>query len=226
MREFFITATDTDIGKTFISIGLCLFFENKKKTVNYYKPFQSGAFKKDGKFLAPDLEELKKYSSIPSYYSYLLEGETSPYLASKLTNTKIELSKIKKDYKKIISNAEYTIIEGAGGLYCPVFDGVLFSDIINLLSKESSLETIVVTTPKLGHLNHTLMTLECLKLNNIKVKGLIINRIEKKETQSEKNFIKELKAFSDVKILARIPKIENPGKEAILEAFKDINLED
>ena len=67
-KSIFITGTDTDIGKTFVSAGLCLAFKNKGLNVGYFKPFQSGA--KDG--IAPDVEELKKYPNfVEAKYSYL-----------------------------------------------------------------------------------------------------------------------------------------------------------
>ena len=105
-------------------------------------------------------------------------------------------------------------------MYCPAIKGKLFYDII----KELKQEIIIVTTPKLGKLNHTLMTVECAKINNIPIKGLIINQIPKNPTLSEKNFLRELKMFCDTEILGEIPQIENPTKENILEAFKDVNL--
>ena len=93
-NSIFITGTDTDIGKTFVSIGFCLALENKGLKVGYFKPFQSGA--KNG--IAPDIEELKKYSnSIETKYSYLFEGDVSPHLASILGNIKIDINKVKND---------------------------------------------------------------------------------------------------------------------------------
>ena len=82
-KSLFITGCDTNIGKTFVSIGLCLALENNGLNVGYYKPFQSGATRKNNTLLAPDIEELKKFSNnIKTKYSYLLEGEASPHLIS------------------------------------------------------------------------------------------------------------------------------------------------
>ena len=220
MKSIFITGIDTDIGKTFVSIGLCLKKEAQGLKVGYFKPFQSGAYEKDGKLIAPDLYELKKYSNINSMYSYLFKGEVSPHLASLIDNVEVDMEKVKNDFKNFSAKFDFTVVEGAGGLYCPAVKGKLCCDIIQELNQE----IIIVTTPKLGKLNHTLMTIECAKLNNIKIKGLIINQIPKNPTLSEKNFLKELKMFCDTEILGEIPKIENPKKEDILKAFNNINL--
>lgn len=225
MKNIFVTGIDTDIGKTFVSIGLCLKAQNENKKVGYFKPFQSGAkINDDGTIIAPDLFELKKYSSIPSMYSYLFNGEVSPHLASLLNNIEVDMNKVTNDYINFSKQFDLTVIEGAGGFYCPAVKGKLFSDIIKILNQANPLETIIVTTPTLGKLNHTLMTLELAKVNDIKIKGLIINSMPKNPTLSEKNFIKELGCFSDVEILGIIPKLENCNKNTIIEAFKDINL--
>ncbi len=220
MNTIFITGVDTDIGKTFVSIGLCLSLESKGKRVGYFKPFQSGAYKKDGFLIAPDLFELKKYSNIESKYSYLFEGEVSPHLASILSNVTVDVEKVKKDLSDFSSSKDFVVIEGAGGFYCPAVKGKLFSDIIKSLNQK----IIIVTTPALGRLNHLLMTLECAKACGVEVLGIIINKMPKNKTLSEENFIKEFKMFSDAKILGVIPEMLDPSKEEIVEAFQNINL--
>lgn len=220
MKSIFITGCDTGIGKTFISIGLCLANENKGLKVGYYKPLQSGAYQKDGALVAPDIYELKKYSSIETKYSYLFKGEISPHLACLINNVDVDLNKIEKDYQDFSKNLDLTVIEGAGGLYCPACKGKLFSDIIKFLNQE----IIIVTTPSLGRLNHLLMTIECAKINNIKIKGIIINNISENLTLSEKRFAEELESFSDVKILANIPKFDKFDKTKIIECFQDIEI--
>ena len=220
MKSIFVTGCDTDIGKTFISIGLCLKYAAEGYKTGYFKPFQSGAYIKNNELVAPDLYELKKYSNIPAKYSYLFKGEVSPHLASIIDNVEVDIKKVKNDLKEFQKNLDFTVIEGAGGLYCPAYKGKLFSDII----KELNQEAVIVSTVSLGKLNHLLMTLECAKLNNIKVKGIILNKYPRNPTLSEKNFIKELKLFTDTEILGIIPKTENPTKENIIKAFKDINL--
>ncbi len=220
MENIFITGVDTDIGKTFVSVGIALLKESEGKRVGYFKPFQSGAYEKNGELIAPDLFELKKFSSIPSKYSYLFKGEVSPHLASILENVEVDINKVKYDFISFSKNKDFVVVEGAGGLYCPAIKGKLFSDIIKMLD----MEIIIVTTPSLGRLNHTLMTLECAKVNNIKVKGLIINKMPQDMTLSEANFIKELKLFSDVEILGKISEIDDLTKENIINEFRSLKI--
>ena len=220
MKTIFITGVDTDIGKTFVSLGLALSEESKGKKVGYFKPFQSGAYEQNGVMIAPDPNEFKKYN-IKTKYSYLFKGEVSPHLASVLDNIKVDMGKVKADLAEFSKDFDLTIIEGAGGLYCPAVKGKLFCDII----KELNQEIIIVTTPSLGRLNHLLMTISCAKSNDINIIGIIVNKMPNKPTLSEENFIKEFKMISDVPILGIIPEMENPSKSEIIEAFKTINLQ-
>lgn len=218
MKQYFITGVDTDIGKTFVSLGLCKSLKEKNINVGYFKPLQSGAYIEENIAKAPDIEELKKYITIPFGYSYLLKGEVSPYLASKLNNIHIDTEKIKQDIVNFSSSLDVAIIEGAGGLLCPFCDNMTFADFIS----ELNIETIIVTTPSLGRLNHTLMTIECAKMRNIKIKGIIINKYPKYPNISELHFLKELKDYTDIDILGLIPEISN--KNEITKAFENINL--
>jgi len=220
MKSIFITGADTDIGKTFVSIGIALSKEAEGKKTGYFKPFQSGAYKKEGILKAPDLCELQKYSNIESKYSYLFEGEVSPHLASVLNDVEVDIEKVKKDFEEFSKNKDFVVIEGAGGLYCPAVKGKLFSDIIKYLNQE----IIIVTTPALGRINHTLMTVECAKKQGIKIKGIIINKMPKIQTLSEKNFVRELKMFTDIQILGIIPELKNPDKKSIIETFNSLNI--
>jgi len=216
-KSIFITGCDTDIGKTFVCVGLCLSQINKGHKVGYFKPFQSGA----NEGIAPDIEELKKYStSIKTLYSYLFEGEVSPYLASKLANVEVDILKVKQDLANFKKENDFVVIEGAGGLFCPAIKGKLFADIISELDQE----IIIVTTPNLGRINHTLMSVACAKQKGIKIKGIIINSMPQNPTLSQKNFINELKDFCDVEIIGVIPKFKNPTKEQIIQEFSKINL--
>ena len=172
-KKIFITGVDTDIGKTFVSLGFCLALKEKNVNVGYFKPFQSGAYIENGELKAPDVVEILKHINIPCSYSYLLKGEVSPYLASKSANIEIDIKKALNDIEEFSCNFDITIIEGAGGLLCPIKKGVLFSDFI----KQGDFETIIVTTPHLGKINHTLMTIKCAKQKGIKIKGLIINKM-------------------------------------------------
>lgn len=200
MEKFFITGVDTDIGKTYVSAYLCLKYKKEGKTVGYFKPFQSGAIKKEDELIAPDVYELQK-KGIESKYSYLLEGEVSPYLASIKAGVNFDIKKVKKDIEEFSLNKDAVIIEGAGGLLCPIKEKYTFLDFIKEINSKDDIKTIIVTTPDLGRINHTLMTIQCAKNENMEIEGIIINKMPKNPTESQKSFMDELKAFCDTKII-------------------------
>ena len=218
--EYFITGIDTDIGKTFITKGLALAQEALGKRAGVYKPLQSGAIKRNSEFLAPDLEEVKKLSpKINTKCSYLLEGEVSPALAARLAGVKIDINKIKSDFKEFSNQNDITFVEGAGGILAPATDNMLCADLIKALD----IPVIIVTVPFLGRLNHTLLTVHYAKTNNIDIKGIIINKIPNETNDlASLNFIKELQMYTDTKILGMVKDLKFPDKNTIIEEFKNI----
>lgn len=217
--EYFITGIDTDIGKTFVTKGLALKFENEGKKVGVFKPLQSGAIKSQNCFLAPDLETVKKLSStINTKCSYLLEGEVSPALAARMAGIKIDIEKIKSDFNSFKSENDVTLVEGAGGILAPATDDMLCADVIKALN----IPIIVVTVPFLGRLNHTLLTLHYAKTMGIKVEGIIVNKVpEKTDDLATQNFIDELKRYTEAKILGTISECET---ENILNLFSNVSV--
>ena len=209
--QYFITGIDTDIGKTFITKGLALTFENKKKSIGVFKPLQSGAIRKGNNLLAPDLESIKELSNnIKTKCSYILAGEVSPALAARLAGINIDIEKIKNDFFSFSKEKEITLVEGAGGILAPISDNLLCANLI----KELNIPIILVTVPFLGRLNHTLLTIHYAKTNNIDIKGIIVNKIPNKiDNLATQNFIKELKMYTDVPIIGEVKELNSNNKE-------------
>jgi len=218
--EYFITGIDTDIGKTFVTKGLALVCELNGMKTGVFKPLQSGAIKSNEGFLAPDLEAIKEVSkTIKTKCSYLLEGEVSPALAARLAGVTIDVEKIKSDFKEFASQNDITFVEGAGGILAPATDNMLCADLIKALN----IPIIIVTVPFLGRLNHTLLTIHYAKTNNIPIKGIIINKVPNEtDDLASKNFINELKMYTDIEILGTIK--NTTSKEEIISEFKNIIL--
>lgn len=219
--EYFVTGVDTDIGKTFVTKGLALAFDKSGKKVGVFKPLQSSAIKTVNGYIAPDLKAVKDLSSnINTMCSYLFEGDVSPALAARLAGVKINVEKIKEDFLSFKEKNEITLVEGAGGILAPATDNMLCADLI----KELNIPIIIVTVPFLGRLNHTLLTISYAKNNGIDIKGIIINKVQTNSNDlATKNFIDELKRYTDVKILGEIHQIETSEIELefskITEAF-------
>ncbi len=172
-KGIFITGTDTDIGKTFVSAALYSKLKNNGLDVVYYKPVQSGIkdYEPDADFVHRQFEEEQK-----DYTSYTFDLAVSPHLACEKENRKIEVSKILKDYNELLNKHDYVIVEGAGGLIVPIIRNELYIyDLIKLLK----LDILVVSKCIVGTINHTVQTIEFAKSQGISVKGICFNYFDK-----------------------------------------------
>jgi len=171
---YFITGIGTDIGKTYVS-ALLYKSLREKNNVGYYKPIQSGCFYKADKIIAPDVKFVCDFSGVnydKDMCTFTLMPEVSPHLAAEMENKEIDINKI---YEKIkIKKKEYStvIVEGAGGVYVPVIRNKIYMfDIM----KELKLPIILVSSTKVGGINHTMLTIEFLKTKEIEIQGIVFN---------------------------------------------------
>ena len=174
-RQLFITGTDTEIGKTLITCLLANKYK-KKFEVQIYKPVVAG-LNKDNK--NEDLESYKKIIKNVSdnqLSDYILPHYCSPNISAKLTKKKINFQKILKRINSFKENFKFLIMEGAGGIYCPINDKYTFIDLID----EIKIPVVVVCGIKLGAINHSILTLNTLKNKKINVLGWVANCVEKK----------------------------------------------
>ncbi|MDR0646897.1 MAG: dethiobiotin synthase [Puniceicoccales bacterium] len=178
-KSVFITATGTDVGKTFVS-GLLL----KKLRIlghkaGYYKAVASGSVKTEKGLLPEDVDYIKNFVPLgcPSetMFLYAYEQALSPHLAAKLEGMPASLEKIMQDYGKISKQYAYVVVEGSGGIVCPIrYDQtkIFLTDIIRQLN----LSVLVVANTTLGTINATVLTIEYLKGKNIPIRGILCNR--------------------------------------------------
>lgn len=153
---FFITGTDTNVGKTVVSTILTLGMR-----AQYWKPIQSGSI--DG----TDTEFVNRWTKNSTVgESYVLGQPISPNLAAEAEGIQIDLEKIISNYDELSGTL---IVEGAGGVLVPINEKYFIIDLIERLH----LPTIVVTSPRLGTINHTLLTFEALQARQIPIKGYI-----------------------------------------------------
>jgi dethiobiotin synthetase len=157
MKKYFVTAIDTDSGKTLVSAILC-----EALKADYWKPIQAG--------LPKDSDQIRSLisNSVTKIHPerYLLNTPASPHASAKIDNVEIELGDFELPK---ISNS--LIVEGAGGCLVPINENDFVIDLI----KKLDLQTIVVADLYLGSINHTLLTLEALAARSISVVGIIFN---------------------------------------------------
>lgn len=183
MRAVFITGTDTNVGKTYVSrvIADCLSEFSGIKTT-YFKPVQTGCTNNNGKLIAPDFEfvlsgKALKIASVDNHVPYRYEPPCSPHFAAALKKEVISFEKIKENLNIVSKDVDMVLVEGAGGIMAPLGETTFIIDLIVHLR----LPVLIVTTPKLGTLNHTLLTLRVIHESGIKIAGIVFNNINNEE---------------------------------------------
>lgn len=192
----FVTGSDTDVGKSYVSGGICRELLNHNETVGYLKPFQSGVI--EG--VLSDADKIQTLGKdIITKNSYITNTPSTPLISAEIDNVEFDLAKVTADYEILKKNCQNVIVEGSGGIYVPVKKGVLMIDII----KRLNIPALIVARPDLGTINHTLMTIDCLINNDIKVLGVVISDYPDKTTDPVLTRVKEMiELFSNnVKVL-------------------------
>lgn len=193
MRKYFITGIGTEVGKT---IAAAIITQALK--ADYWKPIQSGEL---------DTSDTMKVQSLVSNEKskfhtekYRLNEPMSPHASAKKDNITIDINQI--DTPK---TNNHLIIEGAGGLLVPLNN----KDTILNLIKKTKCEVILISKHYLGSINHSLMSIEILKNNNIPIKGILFNGEENKETEDI------IVKMTGINVLGRIEIIKNLNRKKI-----------
>jgi len=215
--KYFVTATDTGVGKTYVTASLIKLYMSMGYKVKAVKPIETGCAKK-GKNLIP--EDASLYASLTGQSldevcPYKFATPVSPYTASKLEKIEIDIDKIKTHvdavYEDLIKNyndRSMLFIEGAGGLIVPVTKNFMMIDFPLLINAP----VILVSRLSLGTINHTLLSIEALERRNIPIKGIILNNALGLNTIAEKTNESILKEFIKVPILSILQRDEQISK--------------
>jgi dethiobiotin synthase len=175
---FFITGTDTSIGKTYVARLLLEGFAYRH-TTTYMKPVQTGCTRNaGGTLVAPDFDYVMKNRAYMSaemddHVPYRFEPACSPHLAASLAGVTISLENIREKFARVSDKKSITIVEGAGGVLTPLSETTTMIDLMLHLR----LPIVVVTSPRIGTLNHTLLTVEALAKRGIEPAGIVVNNV-------------------------------------------------
>ncbi len=166
MKFLFVTATNTNIGKTFASLKLIENIAKHKIEVGVCKPIETGVIYEpiDAKKLLEQVQIYnKKFKSMrpKDITAYTFELPSAPFCAD--IKREIKIDKIKDKIRELSKLSDILIIEGAGGLFVPITKNYMMID----LAQELNAKVLLVTPSKLGCINDTLLSIEALKNRNI-----------------------------------------------------------
>ncbi|MDR0800692.1 MAG: dethiobiotin synthase [Endomicrobium sp.] len=196
-RGIFVTATDTEAGKTYVSCKIAEALKKSGVNTGVFKPVSTGD-RNDAKALikAAEIDETPEVVT-PVFF----KNPMSPYGASLLENNVsgkvFDLKKIDSAFKYFLNKYEFIVIEGVGGVLVPLKRNFFVSDLI----KKFNLPVIVVARFGLGTLNHTLLTVKKLKRDKQKVLGVILSGKKDKNDVSVKSNASIIKEITNLFVL-------------------------
>lgn len=222
LKSLFITGTDTDVGKTYVTAGLAVVLQKMDVDVGVMKPFAAGSVQKKG-YKSEDIEILSRAAHAcdpenlvnPQFFPI----PASPYTAWKKLKTKPKIPTILSSFKKLSKLHDMLLVEGMGGIMTPILKDYYITNLI----KEMKIPTIIVTRSKVGTVNHTIMTVQMCEKYKIPVKGIIINDFE--DGYPVKDLTKDLQNLTGVPVLGSIPFIKDMSDASLNRIFKkNLNL--
>ncbi|WP_421174548.1 dethiobiotin synthase [Aeromonas enteropelogenes] len=222
MKSFFITGTDTDVGKTLVARTLLREFSAQGIRCAGYKPVSAGCARTSDGLRNLDAVLLQEAASLALPYDlvnpFAYEPPIAPHIAASEVRQPIDMQGISEGLRKIEqAGAELTVVEGAGGWYLPLDRQHLMSDWV----KQENMAVIMVVGAKLGCLNHALLTFAAIRNDNLPVAGWVINRLHGAMSHYQEN-LDTLRGLIPAPFLGEIPFVNNP-LEANLQGRLDIS---
>ena len=201
MPSLFITGTDTAVGKSLVTAGLAAFLRQQGIDCGVMKPIESGCTQGSPQSDAYYLKAISEVSdTLDEINCYTFKAALAPGIAARQERSSISFAKIAKAYQKLQTKHESILVEGAGGLMVPLADKKNIADLIVYLK----LPILLVGRLGLGTLNHTLLSLEYLKLKKIRVAGIVLNSHTEKLDESAKSNLKVLAEWTQVPIWGKV----------------------
>jgi dethiobiotin synthetase len=205
-KNYFITGTDTEIGKTFAACALIHALAARGVNVAPMKPIAAGTINLDGVDVNEDVAALMAAAgnrfSLRDVNPYCFAEGIAPHIAAKHAGQTIAMPVIAAAYERLRSASDKVLVEGAGGFLVPMTDTQSMAEIPKVLG----LEVILVVGMRIGCINHATLTAEAIRARGLTLAGWIANTPAAQMTAFEEN-LATLKSHIDAPLLGTIPRI-------------------
>ncbi len=212
----FVTGTDTECGKTEVSLGLMWRLQRRGRVVLGMKPVASGAEMRDGELRNRDALRLQAQGSRDVPYAdvnpYAFAPAIAPHLAAQQAGACIDLRLICRGYAALAEQADWVVVEGVGGWRVPLGAGFDTADLALALG----LPVLLVVGMRLGCLNHALLTVESVLRHGAPLVGWVANRIDPEMDAWEANLV-ALREWIPVPCLGLVPHASPPQAQLVAE---------
>jgi len=199
--NYFVTGTDTGVGKTLISCALLYAFAAHGKRVVGMKPVAAGC---DDDDLNDDVKKLRSatniLASLGQINPYSFPYPVAPHIAAHNSGARINLERILESYRELAAQADVVIVEGAGGFQVPLNEAEDTTDLVIALE----IPVIVVVGMRLGCLNHALLTVRAINDCGLKCAGWVANVVDAEMASLEEN-IQSLQQRINSPLLGIVP---------------------
>jgi dethiobiotin synthetase len=210
-KKIFITGTDTNVGKTYISVGLLKAFQQQGLSTVGIKPVASGCFLKDGQYWSDDALELQRASTVQLDYRsinpFAFEPPVSPNIAAISAGQPLNVQLLSEHcHTALTYPADICLIEGVGGWLVPLNAHETMADFVI----QHRFDVIVVVGIRLGCINHARLTLQAILKDNLRVIGWIANCVDPEFTHMNET-ISTLQEQLNAECLAVVGYQGSPG---------------
>lgn len=222
-QGYFVTGTDTDVGKTLISAALIYSLLKETERVSGMKPVASGSIETGHGLKNEDADLLLEASNVDADYDlicpYRFLPPIAPHIAAQEQGTVISIDHILKCYRRLQACSDTVVVEGVGGWQVPLDENKSMSD----LAIELDLPVIIVVGVRLGCINHALLTADCVLASGLSVAGWVFNQIDP-DMQQVDAVKHSLQNRMPGRLIADIPWQTKPDAREISHQFDILNV--
>ena len=216
-KAFFVTGTDTEVGKTTIAAGLLAAANRRGLKTAAIKPIASGCESTPEGLRNADALLLQRTMSLPLSYDEInpiaLAPAIAPHLAAEQAGVRVNAMQLAGICRGVLmQRADLTLVEGAGGWRVPLNSRELLSELPKMLG----LPVIMVVGMRLGCINHALLTAEAIARDGLALVGWVANSVDRDMPCLEEN-IATIKSYLRAPCLGEVPFLTQPSPEAIAD---------
>jgi dethiobiotin synthetase len=219
LSGYFITGTDTGVGKTAVALGLMQLLQTQGQVVAGMKPVASGCALTPAGLRNEDALQLQRQSSVELDYSlvnpYAFAPAIAPHIAAQQAGVQIEMDSIRSAFTRITRQVDVVVVEGVGGWEVPLTEHETLADLARLLR----LPVILVVGLRLGCLNHALLSAAAISRAGLPLAGWVANRLPPQPDCVEEN-IKTLKSRISAPLLGVVPVLDAAGASEMADYIR------
>ncbi len=177
-KGIFVTGTDTEVGKTFVSCALLAMLKRQGVKAAAMKPVASGAEEVDGRWCNDDARRLQAAAGVDADLSLInpcvFPDPVAPHIAAARAGVTIDFARIRQCFSRLQEDADFVLVEGVGGWLVPLNERQSVAD----LARELDLPVLLVVGMRLGCINHALLTAQAIAQTGLKLRGWVANRLQ------------------------------------------------